>query len=81
MTVEDIQNKVAKIIETNLGIDLEKVVPEASFEVDLKADSLEIVEIIMELEDQFSIEIPDEDAKNMKTVQDAIDYIAARVPS
>ena len=72
MSVED---KVKKIIAEKLGVDLSEVVPEASFVDDLGADSLDLVELIMSMEEAFEIEISDEDAENLKTVQDAIDYI------
>jgi len=67
--------KVKEIIVEQLGVDASEVVPEASFIDDLGADSLDIVELIMALEDVFEIEIPDEDAEKITTVQDAIDYI------
>jgi len=67
--------KVKEIIVEQLGVNAAEVVPEASFIDDLGADSLDIVELIMALEDVFEIEIPDEDAEKITTVQDAIDYI------
>jgi len=67
--------KVKEIIVEQLGVDAEEVVAEASFIDDLGADSLDIVELIMALEDVFDIEIPDDDAEKITTVQDAIDYI------
>ncbi len=72
---QDIEKKVIKIIAEKLGIDEEEVKPEASFIDDLGADSLDIVELVMELEEEYGIEIPDEDAEKIKTVQDAINYI------
>lgn len=68
-------NRVAAIITDKLGLSPEQVTPEAAFTTDLGADSLDTVELIMEFEKEFDIEIPDEDAKNIKTVQDAVDYI------
>ena len=70
-----VQDKVKKIIAEKLGVDPSDVVPEASFVDDLGADSLDLVELIMSMEEAFEIEISDEDAENLKTVQDAIDYI------
>ncbi len=71
MSVED---KVKKIITEKLSVDLEEVVPEASFADDLGADSLDLVELIMSMEEEFDIDIPDEDAEKILTVQDAIEY-------
>ena len=67
--------KVKEIIVEQLGVNAEDVKPEASFVDDLGADSLDTVELVMALEEEFGIEIPDEDAENIKTVQDAISYI------
>jgi acyl carrier protein len=67
--------KIKSIIAEQLGVKPEEVVPEASFIDDLGADSLDTVELIMALEEEFSIEIPDEDAEKMTTVGDAIKYI------
>ncbi len=72
---QEIESKVIKIIAEKLGIDESEIKPEASFIDDLGADSLDIVELVMELEEEYGIEIPDEDAEKIKTVQDAIDYI------
>lgn len=72
MSVED---KVKKIIADKLSVDLEEVVPEASFVDDLGADSLDLVELIMSMEEEFDIDISDEDAEKLVTVQDAINYI------
>ena len=74
MSVED---KIKKIIAEKLSVDLEEVVPEASFVDDLGADSLDLVELIMSMEEEFDIEISDEDAEGLATVKDAIDYINA----
>jgi acyl carrier protein len=74
MSVED---KVRKIIAEKLSVDLEEVVPQASFVDDLGADSLDLVELIMSMEEEFDIDISDEDAEKMVTVQNAIDYIKA----
>ncbi len=66
--------KVKKIIADKLSVDIEEVVPEASFVDDLGADSLDLVELIMTMEEEFDIDIPDEDAEKMVTVKDAIEY-------
>ncbi|NLJ83627.1 MAG: acyl carrier protein [Halanaerobiaceae bacterium] len=71
----DIFNKVVEIIVEELGVDSEEVTPEASFIDDLGADSLDVVELVMAFEEEFDLEIPDEDAENIKTVQNAVDYI------
>ena len=70
-------DKVKKIIAEKLSVDLEEVVPEASFVEDLGADSLDFVELIMSMEEEFEIDISDEDAEKLVKVQDAIDYINA----
>ena len=70
-----IHDKVAKIIAEKLSVELEEIVPEASFVDDLGADSLDQVELIMAMEEEFDLSISDEDAEKIATVQDAIDYI------
>ncbi|HAR97106.1 MAG TPA: acyl carrier protein [Deltaproteobacteria bacterium] len=70
-----VTEKVKKMIVEQLGVNESEVVPEAKFIDDLGADSLDIVELIMALEDEYSIEIPDEDAEKIETVGDAIRYI------
>lgn len=67
--------KVKEIIVEQLGVDPEKVKPEASFIDDLGADSLDIVELVMAMEEEFDLEIPDEDAEKLKTVQDVASYL------
>ncbi|HZK66587.1 MAG TPA: acyl carrier protein [Chloroflexota bacterium] len=74
MTVEA-QQKLRKIISEQLSVDEEDVVPEASFIEDLNADSLDLVELIMTLEEEFNIKISDEDAEKIQSVQDSIDYL------
>ena len=69
--------KVRDIIVEQLGVDESAVVPEASFIDDLGADSLDIVELIMALEEEFDIEIPDGEAENIKVVSDVVNYIKA----
>jgi len=73
--------KVKSIISEQLGVKPEEVVPEASFIDDLGADSLDTVELVMALEEEFSIEIPDEDAEKITTVGDAIKYIEEKSPN
>ncbi|TCP96033.1 acyl carrier protein [Cricetibacter osteomyelitidis] len=70
-----IEERVKKIIVEQLGVKEEEVKPEASFVEDLGADSLDTVELVMALEEEFDIEIPDEDAEKITTVQSAIDYV------
>ena len=71
------EEKVKKIIVDQLGVDTAEVTPEASFIEDLGADSLDTVELVMALEEEFGIEIPDEEAEKIATVKDAIEYIKA----
>lgn len=70
-----IDQEMVDIIVEQLSVEKEKVVPEASFVDDLGADSLDLVELIMAMEEGFDVEIPDEDAEKIVTVQDAIDYV------
>ncbi|HNV86699.1 MAG TPA: acyl carrier protein [Candidatus Omnitrophota bacterium] len=70
-----IQDKITEIIVEQLGVKPEEVTPEASFVDDLGADSLDTVELVMALEEEFGIEIPDEDAEKIQTVGDALKYI------
>jgi acyl carrier protein len=74
----DVDAKVKKIISEQLGVPESDVKPEASFVNDLGADSLDTVELVMALEEEFGIEIPDEDAEKIATVQTAVDYIKAK---
>jgi acyl carrier protein len=71
----NIDEKVKNIIVEQLGVSADEVVPEASFVDDLGADSLDLVELIMVLEEEFGKEIPDEDAEKIQTVKDAMEYI------
>ncbi len=70
-----VEEKIKSIISEQLGVKPEEVTPEASFIDDLGADSLDTVELIMALEEEFNVEIPDEDAEKMRTVGDAIKYV------
>ncbi len=73
--MSDVVKRVKEIIAEQLSVEEAQVVPEAAFMDDLGADSLDTVELVMALEEEFDIEIPDEDAEKIQTVQDAIDYI------
>lgn len=76
MTAEDsIEARLRRIISEQLGVDESQVVPSASFEEDLNADSLDLVELIMSLEEEFGIEISEEDAEKIRTVGDATEYV------
>jgi len=75
--IDKIQEKVKKIISEKLSVDIAEVVPEAAFVDDLGADSLDLVELIMSMEEEFDIEISDEDSEKMVKVQDAFEYIAS----
>ena len=74
-------DKIKSIIAEQLGVKIEEVTPQASFIDDLGADSLDTVELVMALEEEFGIEIPDEDAEKMATVGDAIKYIEEKTAS
>ena len=75
----DIKNRVIKIVSDHLGVEEAEVKDEASFTDDLGADSLDTVELVMALEDEFGTEIPDEDAEKILTVKQAIDYIESHM--
>lgn len=77
--MSDIASKVKAIIVEKLGVDASEVTPEASFTNDLGADSLDTVELIMELEKEFNVSIPDEQAENITTVGQAISYLEEQV--
>jgi len=79
VSVEEIATKVKKVIGDQLGLAEGEVKAEASFLVDLGADSLDIVEMVMTLEEEFDTEISDEEAEKIQTVQEAIDYITRKV--
>jgi len=72
---EDLEAKVKELISQQLEVSQEELKPEASFVDDLKADSLAVVELVLALEQEFKLEIPDEDTEKIKTVKDALDYI------
>jgi acyl carrier protein len=73
------EERVKQIIMDQLGVSAEQVTPDASFIDDLGADSLDTVELVMALEEEFDIEIPDEDAEKLRTVRDALDYLKKHV--
>jgi len=75
----DAEARLRKIIADQLGVPEEDVVPEASFIEDLNADSLEMVDLIISLEEEFGVQVSDEDAEKIKTVRDAIDYLNDRL--
>jgi acyl carrier protein len=75
MMAESTEERVREIIVNELGVEPEKVTQEASFVEDLGADSLDTVELVMAFEEEFGIEIPDEDAENLQTVGDAVRYL------
>lgn len=75
MAKSDIEQSIIKIIVDQLDVDEEEVTPESSFIDDLNADSLDLVELVMHMEEVFDVEIPDDDAESITTVQDAINYI------
>ena len=69
--------KIQELVAEGLGVDAEKVVPQASFKDDLGADSLDLFELVMSFEEEFGVEIPTEELEKMNTVQDVMDYIEA----
>jgi acyl carrier protein len=77
--VTTVHERLTKIIADQLGVDESEVVPSASFVEDLNADSLDLVELIMSLEEEFKLQISDEDAEKITTVQEAEDYIEERL--
>ena len=81
MVISSIEERVRKIVAEQLDQDEVDIVPEASFIEDLGADSLDLVELVMRMEEIFDVEIPDEDAENIRLVQDAINYIQQHLSS
>jgi len=75
METRNVETKVKSIIAEQLGVGEEEVKPESSFVDDLRADSLDLVALMMAMEEEFDVEIPDDQAENIKSVKDAIDYI------
>ena len=79
MSQQDTFERVQKIVAEQLGVDAAEVTPQANFANDLGADSLDTVELVMALEEEFDIEIPDDAAEKMMTVQEAVNYINNKV--
>tara|TARA_R110002096_G_scaffold44526_7_gene120189 strand:- start:7315 stop:7554 length:240 start_codon:yes stop_codon:yes gene_type:complete len=79
MTPEEIETKVKELICQQLEVSEDQLKPESSFVDDLKADSLAVVELVLALEQEFDLEIPDEDTEQIKTVKNAVDYITSHV--
>ncbi len=78
MIREEIFNQLREMLVEQLGVDEADVTEDASFAGDLDADSLDLVEVIMEMEDKFSVKISDEEAEKIRTVREAVDFVAAR---
>lgn len=78
MNEQQVFDKIRTIIVDQLGVDEDKITRDTTFQDDLGADSLEIVELVMEMEDKFGREIPDEDAENLTTVGKAVDYVMSQ---
>ena len=79
MADNNLESRLKTMIAEQLGVDEAQVVPSASFADDLNADSLDLVELIMSIEEEFGVEIPDEDAEKIVTVQDALNYLKEHV--
>jgi acyl carrier protein len=75
----DVQQRIIELIAEQLEKEISEISPEMSFADDLGADSLDLVELIMTVEEEFNIEIPDEDAEKIKLVKDAIDYVKTKI--
>ncbi|MEK6536342.1 MAG: acyl carrier protein [Actinomycetota bacterium] len=78
MTKEEVFEQIKAMLIDQLGVDEEDVKMEASFQDDLDADSLDLVELIMEMEDKFGVKISDEEAQNIRTVSEAVEFVSAR---
>ena len=76
---DDIKEKVIDIVSEQMGVERSQITPESSFVNDLGADSLDTVELVMEFEDAFNIQVPDEDAEKIQTVKEAVNYIKERI--
>jgi acyl carrier protein len=78
-TGRPIEERIATIISEQLGVEVASLTPDAHLLDDLGADSLDVVELVMALEEEFGIEVPDDDVENIRTVSDVVEYMAARV--
>jgi acyl carrier protein len=76
--MDTVAQKVNSIIGEQLGVDQEAMVPEADLLDDLGADSLDVVELVMALEEEFGIEVPDDDVENIRTIKDVVEYVVSR---
>lgn len=81
MDRSEIESRLTNLLVTELGLDAEKIRPDAKFETDLEVDSLGVVELLMALEDEFGVTIPDEEAESIGTVAEAVDVVAAKLGS
>jgi acyl carrier protein len=79
MDRQEIEERVRKVLAEQLSVDIEKVTPEARFEEDLDADSLDLVEAVLGLEEELSVEIPEEEMESVKTVGQAVDLVMAKI--
>ena len=77
--MEDIEQKVMDIVSEQMGVERSQITAQSSFVNDLGADSLDTVELVMEFEDAFNIQVPDEDAEKIQTVKEAVNYIKERI--
>ena len=81
MTRDEIYAELSRTLSDELEIDASRVAPEARFKEDLEADSLHLVELVIELEDRYGIAIPEEDARQLETVGSVVDYLASKLPA
>jgi acyl carrier protein len=81
MDRQEIEERVRKVLAEQLSVDIEKVTPEARFEEDLDADSLDLVEAVLGLEEELSVEIPEEEMERVKTVGQAVDLVMTQIES
>lgn len=79
MSEQEVESRVKEIIATQLGIEVDEIVSDASFVEDMGADSLDIVELIMAMEEEFALEISDDEAEKLVTVQDTINYVERKI--
>ena len=79
MTPEELSSKIKSVVVDKLGVKPEQVTDDANFIDDLGADSLDLVELVMALEDEFDMEIPDEDAEKLKTVKTVLEYVQSKI--